>query len=138
MWYAFHTSDYYDPPALCVSHQPQLVQSYISYDQDTKFPRSQRCTVTVRFRPPLHPSRVEGLIQVFPLFVLPSSRSSRPRRKCVASTPIARGICTFMDCFSSHQWHLWDYLPSASHIAALRCLVVLRFQTRIQHCTTSV
>jgi hypothetical protein len=126
---AFLCSDYYDPPALRASLQPQLAQSS---DRDTKFPRSQDALLQSGLGSRYIPMGDRSYV-----FVLSSFRSSRPRRWCMAYTPIARGIRTNYVCFSLLTSLSRNYPSSPSHIAALRWLVLLRFPTRIQHCTTS-
>ena len=87
MYGAFPRSDYYDSPALRVSHQSQLTQSF---DRDTKFPRSQdalfQLDLGIRYIP------VQGESPY--VFGLPSFRSSRPQWKRMTHTLIARGVHT--------------------------------------------
>ena len=94
-------------------------------------PTFTKCTVTVGLRLPLHPMQGGEAYSGYPLFASPSFRSSRPRQKCLTYTPLARGISTSICCFSLHHTAMWSYLLPTSHIAALRCSLILRLQTWI-------
>ena len=130
MWYAFHTSDYYDSPVPHVPLQPQLAQPF---DRNMEFPRSQ--SALLRLDLDSHYTPVQGGRSY--AFVPPSFHSSRPRQKCLAYTPVARGIRIDTYCFSSFYTDHKDYLLPTSHIAALRCSLILRLQTWIHPRTTS-
>ncbi len=80
MCQAFPDSDYYDPPALRVSHQPQLVQCS---HRSTKFPRSQSVLFQLNLGSHYAPDQGDRSY----VFVLSSFRSLRPRQKCMAYTP---------------------------------------------------
>ena len=128
MYGAFPRPDYYDHSALHAPHQPQLVQCS---HRDMKFPRSQSALLRLDLDSHYPPCQGGEAYSGYPLFASPSFRSSRPRQKCLAYTPLARGISASICCFSLHRMAMWSYLLPTSHIAVLRCSLILRLQTWI-------